>query len=136
MKFKDMKLGSLLAILFLCGAMYFFHKLITSEHFLIGLGIKYEKVEKWKAISSFVAPLITLFLSYVLFKVVLPENAEKAILPLIGFVLIIWGFLTVQNPEFWERIGYRYRTILKIMSIAKVIGIPIFLIGLAIAVRE
>lgn len=131
-----MRTGSFLAILFICAGMYFFYKLITSEHFLIGIGVEYEKVERWKAISSFLAPLVTLVLSYVVLKIVLPEEAEKSILPLVGFALIIWGFFVIQNPTFWEKAGYRYRTILKIISVARVIGIPLFLIGLAIAVRE
>ncbi len=131
-----MKLGNFLAILFISVAMYYIYNLMSSEHFWIGIGLSYQEVSKWILLSPFLSPLIVLGLSYIILKIVLPDEAERVILPLIGVLFLIWGFVTIQNKEFLRLLGYKYKIILKIRDIAKVIGIPILLIGLAISLRE
>ncbi len=131
-----MGLRSVLSVLLTCLGMYLLTKTVTSEHFLIGIGVSYENVYKWKVITSVFFPVIYLFLSFLALKIILPESAERAFLPLVGFLLLTISFITFQNVEVWKSLGYTYEEILKIDTFLKAIGVPLFLIGLAILVRE
>ncbi len=109
---------------------------VTSEDFLIAIGVSYSNILKMKALLSLLSPFLILIGIYLLWKVILPSDAEKAILPMVGLALLLVSFYTFRRPILYETLGFKSEDALKVSKIFKIIGVPILLIGIGFLLKE